>query len=153
MLTWKKVSTQELVRLTSLIPGMVRSLQTSQFNLESYYKQFGAIHSVTQTPALSAWSKLIVAAWTGLRMSPNDSAITGMEIELPHQHSTAPPPPLICALLPFELVATLVSGSGSGSDELRACLFTLNYPFLLAQSQLISRLPAERRQHWASGQE
>ena len=79
-------------------------------------------------------------------MSPNDSAITKMEIELPHQHSTAPPP--VCALLPFELVATLVSGSGSGSDELRACLFTLNYPFLLARSQLISRLPAEG-QHWA----
>ena len=45
-------------------------------------------------------------------------------------------------------MATLVSGSGSGSDELRACLFTLNYPFLLARSQLISRLPAEG-QHWA----
>ena len=84
-------------------------------------------------------------------MSPNDSAITKMEIELPHQHSTVPS--LICAVLPFELVAELVSGSGSGSDELRACLFTLNYPFLLARSQLIFRLPAERRQHWASGQE
>ena len=80
-------------------------------------------------------------------MSPNDSAITEMEIELPHQHSTAQH--RLCCVLSCELVATLVSGSGSGSDELRACLFTLNYPFLLARSQLISRLPAERRQHWA----
>ena len=55
----------------------------------------------------------------------------------------------LCCVFSCELVATLVSGSGSGSDELRACLFTLNYPFLLARSQLIFRLPAERRQHWA----
>ena len=32
------------------------------------------------------------------------------------------------------------------SQVWRACLFTLNYPFLLARSQLISRLPAEGRQ-------
>ena len=124
---------------------MVRSLhQTSQFNF--WIMSANIINTLIP---ITVWSKLIAAAWTGLRMSPNDSAITEMEIELPHQHSTAQH--RLCCVLSCELVATLVSGSGSGSDELRACLFTLNYPFLLARSQLIFRLPAERRQHWARG--
>ena len=41
-------------------------------------------------------------------MSPNDLAITKMEIELPHEHSHC-----LCCVLPREIVATPVSGSGS----------------------------------------
>ena len=51
---------------------------------------------------ITVWSKLIAAAWTGSRMSPNDSTITEMEIELPHQPSTAQhstAPPLLCAFM------------------------------------------------------
>ena len=63
---------------------MVRSLhQTSQFNF--WIMSANIINTLMPITV----SKLIAAAWTGSRMSPNDSTITEMEIELPHQHSTA----------------------------------------------------------------